>query len=188
MIVLLRIGYLDQLFFPNMMVGLNSGKAIKFTNRAFMRMQTFSMSIAAQFKRLIEYQVWYCIYIPNLSKYVSFNKHKLSSGELNHKANFLDWVRAAQDDGGLHFDPTKLDDLLKGTEAWKVYQQLMNENHQQDNNSYKFFDSQYLSKIDDKPKSINIKIDEPEETAIKLLEHYQGKNLEKLINILKQNL
>ncbi|NER04016.1 MAG: hypothetical protein F6K17_16050 [Okeania sp. SIO3C4] len=44
------------------------------------RMQTFSMSIAAQFKRLIEREAWYCIYIPNLSKYVSFNKHKLPSG------------------------------------------------------------------------------------------------------------
>lgn len=151
------------------------------------RMQTFSLSIATQFKRLIERQAWYCIYIPNLSKYVSFNKHKLPSGELDHRANFLDWVRAAQHDGGLHFDQTKLDELLKGTEAWKVYRQLM-DGSDQDSNTYNFLDSEYFSKIDDKPKSINVRIDEPEETAIKLLEHYKGKNLEKLIDLLKQNL
>lgn len=151
------------------------------------RMQTFSMSIATQFKKLIERQAWYYIYIPNISKYVSFNKHKLPSGELDHKANFLDWLRAAEDNGGLHFEPTKLDALLKGTEAWEVYQQFMGESNQ-NTNSHKFLDSQDFSKIDDTPRSINVKIDEPEETAIKLLEHYKGKNLEKLINMLQQNL
>ncbi|NER04017.1 MAG: hypothetical protein F6K17_16055 [Okeania sp. SIO3C4] len=63
----------------------------------------------------------------------------------------------------------------------------MSESHQ-DSNSYKFLDNQYFSKIDEKSKSINVKIDEPEETAIKLLEHYKGKNLEKLIKVLQQNL
>ncbi|NEP89218.1 MAG: hypothetical protein F6K18_21625 [Okeania sp. SIO2C2] len=86
-----------------------------------------------------------------------------------------------------YFELTKLDNLLKGTEAWKVYRQLMDGSHQ-DSNNYKFLDNQYFSKIDEKPKTINVKIDEPEEAAIQLLKHYQGKDLEKLIDLLKQNL
>ncbi len=82
-------------------------------------------------KEAIEQKVWYRIYIQPLGKYVAFDKHRLSNGELDHQANFLDWVRASHMDGGLHYKPEKLENLLKNTEAWEVYTQLMSQTSQE---------------------------------------------------------